>query len=397
MKYELEELENLISNSIKPRNVIKQKNRPVFIQKCSTGICAETNRIRKQFLEEICNAENESRIRTYIQQHQQVIIHLLNELNTFLSPKNTESVFNYPELKGLIKKYRSFLSEVEGILYYLQDRYPAYISKRASIPNAWKERHQASIIQQVSKIKGWMIEAEIETELSDFLFEPFHNFMKPAAQPSFNDEDYLTTYLDQMNQLIEKEPATTEKVTDFLLRMNVNHQDFYLYYINKIKQADQSTGLIGSTEYYYFKLKQVHQQTYYSAQAFQPDRPSIHDQVSTWLAEEIYFLEKKQALSYSFSPSRTDAPNPANNSNKVFTKLSVAHLSLAVKLLLETGIIKNKNASELMRMVAASFRTEKSEHISEDSLRNKSYNIETSAVEGMKDVIIGLLNAVRKY
>jgi hypothetical protein len=68
-----------------------------------------------------------------------------------------------------------------------------------------------------------------------------------------------------------------------------------------------------------------------------------------------------------------------------------------VKLLLETGIIKNKNASELMRMVAASFRTEKSEHISEDSLRNKSYNIESSAVEGMKDVIIGLLNAVRKY
>jgi hypothetical protein len=276
VKYELEELEQLISISIKPRNVIKQKNRPVFIQKCSTGICAETNRIRKQFLEEICNAENENRVRTYIQQHQQVVIHLLNELHTFLSPKNTESVFNYPELKGLIKKYRTFESEVESILYYLLDRYPAYINKTTAIPNAWKERHQANIIQQVSKIKSWLIEGEIETELSDFLFEPFHSFMKPAAQTSFHDEDFLTTYMDHVNQLIEKEPAISETVTDFLLGMNVNHQDFYLYYINKIKQTDQSTGLIGLTEYYYFKLKQVHQQTYYSTLAFQPDRPSIH-------------------------------------------------------------------------------------------------------------------------
>ena len=39
----------------------------------------------------------------------------------------------------------------------------------------------------------------------------------------------------------------------------------------------------------------------------------------------------------------------------------------------------------------------KRESISEDSLRNKAYNIESSTVEGMKDVIIGLLNLVRGY
>ena len=48
-------------------------------------------------------------------------------------------------------------------------------------------------------------------------------------------------------------------------------------------------------------------------------------------------------------------------------------------------------------LVSKNFRTEKSENISEDSLRNKSYNMESSAIEGMKNVIVGLLNEVRKY
>ena len=48
-----------------------------------------------------------------------------------------------------------------------------------------------------------------------------------------------------------------------------------------------------------------------------------------------------------------------------------------------------------MSMVARSFKTDRQEVISEDSLRNKSYNFETSTVEKLKDKIIGLLNMAR--
>lgn len=112
-------------------------------------------------------------------------------------------------------------------------------------------------------------------------------------------------------------------------------------------------------------------------------------------AEEIYFLEKKQLLDVPIvASSKTDG---LPNSNKVEMNLSVGQISLGLKLLLDTGIIQNKNASEILRMVSRNFKTKKSEQISEDSLRNKSYNIETAAVQGVKEVIVGLLNEVRKY
>ena len=70
---------------------------------------------------------------------------------------------------------------------------------------------------------------------------------------------------------------------------------------------------------------------------------------------------------------------------------------MAVKLLVEAKLITNTNSSDLIRMVARNFRTDRQEVISEESLRNKLYSFETATVTRLKDEIIGLMNLVRKY
>ena len=139
-------------------------------------------------------------------------------------------------------------------------------------------------------------------------------------------------------------------------------------------------------------MKIINQVIKIPGMAYDPSLPSVADQIGGWLAEEIYFLEKKHQLEYSLPGNKSE-----NSTSKIRTNLTVSHLSIAIKLLMGTGVIKNSNASEIIRMVSKIFRTEKSENISEDSLRNKSYNMESSAIEGMKHVIVGLLNEVRKY
>jgi hypothetical protein len=103
-------------------------------------------------------------------------------------------------------------------------------------------------------------------------------------------------------------------------------------------------------------------------------------------------LEKKQKL---FSPVIIQGEKNQDNSGKIHTNLSVSQLALGVKLLVDAKVITNKNSTELMSMVARSFKTDRQEVISEDSLRNKSYNFETATVEKLKDKIIGLLNMAR--
>lgn len=119
---------------------------------------------------------------------------------------------------------------------------------------------------------------------------------------------------------------------------------------------------------------------------------SIRDQICTWITEELYYLEKQRQL-FSIEPLQKNITS--ENESKVHTSLSVAHLSLAVKLLIDAKVITNKNSREIIKMVARNFRTDKREQISEDSLYNKAYNVETSTLDGMKDVI--MMNLVKGY
>jgi len=70
--------------------------------------------------------------------------------------------------------------------------------------------------------------------------------------------------------------------------------------------------------------------------------------------------------------------------SKIHTTLAVSQLSFALKLLIESGVI---NYTELLKIVAQNFKTDRIDNISEDSLRNKYYNIEKGTADKMKDLV----------
>ena len=153
-------------------------------------------------------------------------------------------------------------------------------------------------------------------------------------------------------------------------------------------------GLPDLIEFYSLELKKINQIPVKPGMVYKTTLPSAREQIGCWICEELAYLEKKQKLLAPVSAVRV---GEQNEFSKVRTSLSVAQLALAVKLLTETKVITNKNAAELMRIIAGSFRTDRQEVISEESLRNKSYSFETSTVSRVKDVIIELLNLARRY
>jgi hypothetical protein len=86
-----------------------------------------------------------------------------------------------------------------------------------------------------------------------------------------------------------------------------------------------------------------------------------------------------------------------SNDEKIQTTLSVAELSLGVKLLLESKMINNKNPSELMRLVARNFKTDRNDDISENSIRNKYYTVESGTLTSMREAMEGLIKLVKQY
>ena len=91
---------------------------------------------------------------------------------------------------------------------------------------------------------------------------------------------------------------------------------------------------------------------------------------------------------------------PKNNNEKLeplFTSLSVPQLGFFIKLLVDTGVVNNKNQTELLKTITKTIRTHRNETISLDSLRNKYYNVDKSTTETVKDKLFNMINQTKKY
>ena len=83
-------------------------------------------------------------------------------------------------------------------------------------------------------------------------------------------------------------------VPPWILRLNYNNVRFFNYYTQHMemssKDLESNKELV---EYYLLKVKMLQQVQINSSIAFNKTLPNIREQIGTWIAEEIYFIEKK--------------------------------------------------------------------------------------------------------
>ena len=228
--------------------------------------------------------------------------------------------------------------------------------------------------------------------LVNIICGPFEQSLNKKGKMSFAE---LVQLKEMMQELLILLPENADDIRHHLLHLNFNSKDFFDHYMEQLveftKGMDNSGEKIG---FYSLQLKLINQVQIKPGICLEPALPSIRDQIGSWIGEELYFLEKKRQQINHLSNTKN---GESFETEKIQTSLSVAHLSLGLKLLMDAGVIVNKNSSELMRTVARNFRTERMESISEGSLRKKAYNFESGTVEGVKDLIIKMLNLVRSY
>ena len=100
-----------------------------------------------------------------------------------------------------------------------------------------------------------------------------------------------------------------------------------------------------------------------------------------------------EAIAEINSPKREPSDEPVF---KISTDLSVAHLACLLRLLHEEKIWMHQNQTALLDFFATHFSTRRQEDISAASLRAKYYNIERSTSEVVKDLLINMLNRLKK-
>lgn len=368
-----------------------------FLGECKLHAENERERIRKQFRVMAFGERQQSDLESYYRKHQAILVQLADIVFNYLQPGRPESIYRLTNEVPIFNFYKEIARIPEDLLDFIEKSFPEYFAHDIKVPEAKRWLMAPEIKRSLKVIQKEAEKSEVDGELIKIACNPLEAYLLPDEVISYHEITYLQELKSELIAFTKKKykANVNEELCRLLLHLNFNSIHFFSYYILQLQEKSKSCNTVPDLiEYHSLKLKIINQLPVKAGMVYKPGLPPIREQISSWICEELYFLEKQERFLYQGTTQRKEEQL---SQMKIHTSLSVSHLAMAVKLLMEAKLITNTNSSDLIRMVARNFRTDRQEVISEESLRNKLYNFETATVTRLKDEIIGLMNLVRKY
>lgn len=240
-----------------------------------------------------------------------------------------------------------------------------------------------------------MLAADLDAKLLKSALEPITKLENLHLHNTLSNNEcnycsrFITkSYLILLDKNVE---VNNNNILQWLYEMNQNSLSFFDYKTDIFNiELDNCENNIHKMDTLLQFVKETNQNTVPYAETFKEKLPCIKLQINNWLLEEIEYLRKTMKLQASQPPiSNTE------NKNKLLSGLSVAQLSYFSSLLLQSGIIKHANQSDIFRLLSENFKTVNTDQISVDSIKSKYYNIESSTKSAVREKIIDLLNLTK--
>jgi hypothetical protein len=290
------------------------------------------------------------------------------------------------------------LSEIRGLLEYLQQYFPHLFHFDRRAPLACRAWHAADLVARRALIFPFFQACRLEEPLFFLLREYLHCLGGSTAYTpdTWRDYRYLQGFAEEMAALIGKD-QDTEAAYHTLMRqlfcLNFNTPAFYEYCTRKVTDLTQRhCSFREQRRELLHLLKLCRQPPERPGIGFDPGSPSIQCSVVKFIEEELDYLkqvEKLHAEPVINGKSRQAYPFYFQVS------CTAAHLAFFVRLLVEAGLIITDKKADLHAFISNHIGTAKKERLSGHSLKNKSYAPTQEAARRMKaqlHLILQLLN-----
>lgn len=390
-------LEHIITVVLNPSRLTRKYLNDEFLSECKLHAENERERIRKQFRVIAFANLQQSDLESYYRKHQAILIQFADIVYNYLQPVRPDSIYWLTNEDSILNFYKEISRIPVDLVDFIEKSFLEYFDHSLKVPEAKRWMMAPEIKRNLKGIQKGLEKLEVDGELIKIACHPMEKYLLPDEVISYHEFRYVQEFQLELISFTKKvdKANVNEELCRLLLYLNFNSILFFNYYILQLEEKAKSYHTLPDlVTYHSLKLKIINQLRVKARLVYKPGLPTIREQIGSWICEELYYLEKQERILYGLAGQKKELPA---NEKKVHTSLSVSHLALAVKLLIESKIITNNNSSELLRMVARNFRTDRQEVISEESLKNKLYSFESSTVNRLKDEIIGLMNLVRKY
>lgn len=390
MEYEFQYIETLIRNA-HDSNAIKEE-----LLQLRNAIAEEVERVKSTFALKVLSIE-QNQVERFVQYHQQALINLLNNLHKLSTIPKEERSTNTEQALNFNESIRFECNQLEEIIKFLQINFRNYFGLDIHVPELTRERVLKALKESSILLESSISKFEIDPALLSICINEVTDLLRePNPKITYRKVNWVKELIEELLKLGEASQEGTllnTEVQSVLLRLNYNSTAYLKYCTDIINRelsgAETLTGKLEKLAFHYKVVCQSHVKPDF---VFDLSSPSLKVQLSEWILEEIQFLERKQQLSVTFSGT---VEEQVKKDFKLVFDMSVSQFAYFIKTLTETGVIQNKNVSELIRFLAKFVKTKRSENISYESFRIKYYNAEDNtkgAVRNLLHTAIGYIN-----
>ena len=392
LKYELEKLEIIIANELFLDQETKEHPMPEDRKDFRQLLTDEVERVKKKFAHEIFAFEDEHHLERYIQFHQQELIRLADVIGKVKKPTTkAEFAFDSPlRMQACIF--------IEDLLSFIERHFTKYFDQDTKAPESYIALAGSEVVKGLGELQDLLKNENTDNNLVDLVLDPLKKFIEciPGNQITYRKIIYVKDIHKEITQGISSRPKRTsvdDEIRTVLLYLNFNTINYFRYYTDYInKQVSQTESSSDKIEKFSFILKMINQTQVKPGVAYNHTVRSLRDQVSDWVGEEIFYLEKMHKLNEKHAVST----GLVSEEFKVRTDMSVSQIAYLLRVFLETKIVSNKNISELIRFFSRFFQTKRMENISYESFRVRYYNTEDGTKKSVRSMLLLMVDYINK-
>lgn len=276
-----------------------------------------------------------------------------------------------------LAKFHFFLYCTFSQYFNPDERMPVYLFLQV--------RKKISTQLQLLKKRKAATEAE-ERWLAIVLLQSDHLI---GLNNSANCSCHLFRYL----QTLLKELTNSANVGETLFRLNFNHPLFIRSYMQYLEEeVAKQDGLQEQYQFWSFKLAEIQLQINNEPLRFLTNQIGPASGISTLIQQKLKLLRLHLENNKAFMNGQI----VETKGEKILTHLSVTQLAVFVRLLTEVNILQTNNQSELLKKIASTIRTSKTDVVSAESLRVKFYSPERPAILIVREYLFQMINKLKE-
>lgn len=345
------------------------------------------NKFKKIHKEKVCCLKTKEKTEHYIHHKQYALENLYYTLIKDINPTIPKEIYNISADSNKIDCLKIIYIYLEKLLIFIENEYRNYSDVNTQVPYRTLLIKEYEIIDKLHQVKSRLVDMNINDNLRKMAFVPLLKMDTTNIQEklTYSEFHYCTEYIEELSRKFEHKKVVEEAVfKEWLYDLNYNSLEFFDFETNRIRSCMENMETdIEKIGMLYQLLKYYNQRPARNHANLNQNFPCIKDQMINWIDEEIEYLTRKKTL------ESNDNMEPII---KIKTSFSVRQLSYFFFILVQCGILQPKNHSDIFRLICKNFKTEKTDKMTFQSVKNNFYSAESSVVDFIRTKIFTLLN-----